>query len=499
MNKRVPTDSYRSIFKATSLFGGVQVFNIIITIARAKIVAVLLGSEGMGLNGLFLNAISLIRNGTNLGLPQSAVKEIAQANALEDKQKVTETIAVFRKLIWFTAFLALAVSVLLGNQLSKWVFGSGEYTVSFMLLGVTFVFGTIATGTFTVLRGLGRLRYLATSQVLGPAFGLLISIPFYYYFGIKGVVPAIIASSIIGFIIARYFERKLDITPYVVTFKKAFTQGKEMIKLGVVLSSTAFLATGVSFVISAFVTRTGSLADLGYYNAAYSITAGYTGVVFTAMTTDYFPRMSAAVSKSGTLWKRLVNEQTHLLTLILTPLLLLLITALPWIVRILLTDEFLVIESFISFLVLGILLQGPTWSLGIIIIAKGDLKTKMYSEIAGHTISLILSLTFYYYWGLWGLGLGFFLSKLFGFLMTYLIARWMYRFSFDNDQTIMFFVSFSACAVLAATQLKLGYPLTYIVGGVLLLISATYSAVQLNHKLGLRRIVSDMISKRRNK
>ena len=52
--------SYRQIFKATSLFGGVQVFNIIIGIIRSKIVAVLLGASGMGVLGLFTTTIAMV-------------------------------------------------------------------------------------------------------------------------------------------------------------------------------------------------------------------------------------------------------------------------------------------------------------------------------------------------------------------------------------------------------------------------------------------------------
>jgi len=40
-------NSYKQIVKATSLFGGVQVFNIIISIIRSKFIAVLLGPTGM--------------------------------------------------------------------------------------------------------------------------------------------------------------------------------------------------------------------------------------------------------------------------------------------------------------------------------------------------------------------------------------------------------------------------------------------------------------------
>jgi hypothetical protein len=43
--------SYRSIMKATSVWG-VQVFYIVIAIVRSKIIAVLLGPAGMGIVGL---------------------------------------------------------------------------------------------------------------------------------------------------------------------------------------------------------------------------------------------------------------------------------------------------------------------------------------------------------------------------------------------------------------------------------------------------------------
>ena len=297
--KAEKTYLYRSIFKATSLFGGVQVFNIIITVIRAKVVAILLGTEGMGLNGLFLNTTALIQNITGLGLNQSAIKNIAQANASNNKEEVAKVISVFRKLIWFTALLSLAVAILMGNQLSLWVFGSAEHTWSFRILGITFIFGAITAGTFTVLQGLRKIKYLAAANILGSFFALVVSIPLYYYYGIQGVVPALVAAAFVSLLVSRYYRRKIDITAAAITYKEAFIQGSDMIKLGLVLASTTFLASGVKFAISAFITRTGSLSDLGLYNAGIAITMGYTGLIFTAMTQDYFPRLTEAVHKEG--------------------------------------------------------------------------------------------------------------------------------------------------------------------------------------------------------
>ena len=52
MEKR--NNSYSHILKYTSLFGGVQMLNILIGLVRNKLVAVLLGPAGMGLVALFL-------------------------------------------------------------------------------------------------------------------------------------------------------------------------------------------------------------------------------------------------------------------------------------------------------------------------------------------------------------------------------------------------------------------------------------------------------------
>ena len=53
--KEKSKQQYQQAYKATSIFGGVQVFNILIGLIRSKFLALWLGTEGYGLNGL-LNA-----------------------------------------------------------------------------------------------------------------------------------------------------------------------------------------------------------------------------------------------------------------------------------------------------------------------------------------------------------------------------------------------------------------------------------------------------------
>lgn len=90
--------SYRSIFKSTFLFGFVQVFNIVMKAAINKAVAILLGTEGMGVISLYNSAVNMLRTVAGLGIPQSAVRDVAEANATCEIEKLNRIITVTKKL-----------------------------------------------------------------------------------------------------------------------------------------------------------------------------------------------------------------------------------------------------------------------------------------------------------------------------------------------------------------------------------------------------------------
>jgi PST family polysaccharide transporter len=55
-----PTD-FKTIFKSTFLFGFVQVFNILTKLLLQKVVALFLGSEGVGTIGIYHTTINLLK------------------------------------------------------------------------------------------------------------------------------------------------------------------------------------------------------------------------------------------------------------------------------------------------------------------------------------------------------------------------------------------------------------------------------------------------------
>ena len=76
-----------------------------------------------------------------------------------------------------------------------------------------------------------------------------------------------------------------------------------MVSLGTAFILAGILGAGVEFLVRAYMMRTGSEADVGMYNAGYLLTVTYASMVFTAMETDFYPRLSAVnqdVAADGT-------------------------------------------------------------------------------------------------------------------------------------------------------------------------------------------------------
>ena len=257
--------------KATSLFGGVQVFNILFGIIRSKIIAVLLGPAGMGIAGLLNSSTGMIGSITNFGLSTSAVKNVAEANATGNNQRIATVISVIGRLVWITGILGTLITFVLAQVLSKLAFGNPDYTVAFRWVSIILLLGQLSAGKMVVLQGMRKLQYLAKANMAASVIGLLVSIPIYYKLGVKGIVPAIIITSIIGLAIVYFYSSKIAIEKTAVTTAVLKTEGAGMLRMGFLLSLSGLIGLGAAYLLGVFISRQGGVEQVGLYNAGFAI------------------------------------------------------------------------------------------------------------------------------------------------------------------------------------------------------------------------------------
>lgn len=479
--------------KATSIFGGVQVFNILIQIVRSKLIAVLLGPAGMGIMGLLTTSLSLITSATNFGLGTSAVRNISEANATGSYQKIGETVSVLRRMVWLTGALGFFVTLSLSPVLSKVSFGDYSYTVTFAILSFTLLINQLAVGQTVLLQGMRRIKWMAKAGVLGSAGGLLISVPLYYFLGEKGIVPALLVSSIIIFIIQSFFSRKVQVEKVVVSFKQAWAKSKNMMKLGFMLSLSGLISIACSYLVRIFISHTGNLEDVGLYNAGFTMINVYVGLVFTAMSTDYYPRLSSLNDVNQT--NTLVNEQSEIALFILSPLICFFLVFVNWIIIVLYSDKFLPISDMIHWASLGIFFKSLSWAAAFIILAKGNAKFYFWNELIANVYMSLFNILGYHYLGLTGLGISFLIGYIFYFLQVYFFTKKVYGFKYNRNimQYLSIFLIIGGLCFLIS--IKFSGALMYLLGGILLIIVLSVSILALNKRLNILQAILSKIKK----
>jgi O-antigen/teichoic acid export membrane protein len=482
--------SYRSIMKATSLFGGVQVFNIVIAIVRSKIIAVLLGPAGMGIVGLLNSTTGLVSSLTNFGLGTSAIRDIAAANENGSQNRISKVVTVFRRLVWITGLLGAVVTFTLSPWLSHLTFGNKEYTAAFMWLSVTLLFNQLTSGQDVLLQGMRKLKYLAKANMLGSFVGLVISAPLYYYYRIDGIVPAIILTALFLLAITWYFAKKIKIEQIKVTPAETVFEGKGMMKMGFMLSLSGLISVGASYIVRVFISNTGSLEDVGLYNAGFAIIGTYVGLIFTAMSTDYYPRLAGVAhdNKKGTV---LINQQAEIALLIIAPILTVFLIFINWAVVLLYSTEFTPVKALIQWAAMGMYFKAASWSIAFILLAKGASKLFFWNELLGNIYALGLNLLGYHLFGLEGLGISFLISYVLYFLQVFLFAKHKYQFDFSPKFYKIFSIQLLMGVLCFAITMFFSKPLSYIVGLPFIFISAWYSFKELDKRMDIKGIINN--------
>ncbi len=482
--KQEENGTYRSILKATTLFGGVQVYQILIIIVKSKFIALLLGPFGVGIQGLYTSALELVQTATKMGLLQSAVRDVSEANGSGDKQRINIVVSVLRKLVWFTGLLGMIAVIALSPVLSKTTFGNYEYIVPFLLLSVTLLFGQLNDGQLVVLQGLRRLKDLAKASAIGVTLGLIISVPLFYFWGVDGIVPSLIISSISTYLLSWHFAHKVKLERVKISLKQTFREGRGMLEMGIAMSVSNVLVTLCAYVLRGVIRSVDGPEMVGLYTAGFTIINTYFSMIFTAMATDYYPRLAAVNDNNGECM-RLSNEQGEVASLLMTPLVLICIVFMPLILWIIYSEKFLDSNQFIFWAVLGMMFKLASWLVAFQFIAKKETKIFMINETLLNSYTLGLSLLGYKMGGLSGLGIAFAASNLIYLIQVYCIARHKYGYSFTLSFIRLFSLQYALIIVAALVALSCGKVTTYIAGSVIILFSGVFSLRELNKRMNI--------------
>jgi PST family polysaccharide transporter len=419
--------SFARILRSSAIMGGAQVVTLATAFIRTKVVAQLMGPAGVGLAGILTAFNGNVSTLAAWGLGTSGVRLIASA----PPGQTACTQAAVRKFGTTLTWLGFWATVLLFLPVSYLTFGTGQYALE-LLIGGMAVPCIIANSIWgSILQAAGHVKSLAKGQILSALIGLFLGLPSIYFFGSVGIAISLLLAAATPMGFSWYVASKdcpsTGADALSSDLRALFNMGGGLMIVGLAAQISAYF---VRFIIikNHGTDLAAGLADAGYYQAAIAIAGSLPALVFSAMGTDFFPRVAAAKDEAEA--KTLSEKQIEAGLLLALPIFTGLLTMNRLGIRILYADKFDAALPLLDWMIWGVFLRLLAWPLG-------------YWMLAILPLILIPS------YGLVGAAMAFFIGTLVYAAIMIVVAqkrsrRWL------SLRTLGFFIS--AGIVLALTQ-----------------------------------------------
>jgi len=461
---------YKTLFKATSLFGLVEVLRLLLKIITNWAASNFLGTRGFGLVGLIENTVQLISSFSSLGINFTGVREIA-VNKTDDLE-LKKTIKAITQFSLLTGIISAIVSIALASRLSIETFKTSEYFYWFIALSIYFVATSYTQSRIIYLEGSQNFQKLVRINIVVNVLNSICVLITYYFFSTQGIVVAMIINSLVALI----FYTKLSNLPKT-KVKLTSVERKiyfiKFIKSGSLLALNTFIGFLCYYIIRTYFYGINEEV-LSFYNAGNIIIVSYLGIIFMAMGKYFFPQLSQSIvniSKSN----ELINNQLELGLLIILPAIILIYTFYDFFIRILFSSAFLPVYDILIFGLISIIFRSFNYAVGYLLLSHQNFRQYFYLNALSDILNVVLTIIFYKQWGLIGIGFSIFINYFFSSIYIYYYTNKKYSFKISSFVKWQFFITFIIISIILLSNFLLDKLYFTIISGVFFVISTLYS------------------------
>ncbi len=465
------------IIKAFFITGIGSVTTLFLGVIAVKIIAVTLGPSGMGLYAL----LRQVRDTSLTIATLSGALALVQGIAVYKEQKKLDYIST---IFWIYLITSTVVSIILfvfAPQIA-WLTTAkldSPLIAPIRLTSLTVFLGVYLSYFYGLLNGYTAIGRLAISQVISTAALLLVAFPLSNLF-LKGYSVALVwmmmFSIAAGGGTAILFCYKEGWLP------KLWDSGKPVFRMefayeffskSSILLIVGFVGTGTQFVVRSILNREFGLKELGFFDAAWTISMNYVMLILASFQTYYLPTLSR--TSEVNLRKELIRRTLRFSMLLMVPLIVTLIGLKPIAIDILYSNEFASAGNIMRWMLVGDYFKVTIWVLSMPLLAFADMKTFLWNEILGDSIFLgfVFLFAFGFHW-LPGFGVALLISYI--FQLVY-VCYHAYSRNYFIASKKMFYQWLAGFLIVLATSLQIGnrmyfqFPIAIVWIGISLLFS----------------------------
>lgn len=371
--------TYRDILRTSSIMGGAQVLTYVVGLARVKLVALLLGPTGVGLVSVYSSAVTLLGTVASLGIPNSAVRDIARASGDGDTERAAQSTAIVRRAGWLTGIGGSVLAIVLAYPMNVWLLGGDSPSWPFAVLGLCVLLNVANAGQLAVLQGSRRVKDIARASVLSAFIGTVAALAMYALIGKQGIVPALIVTSLVTLAISARYARSTATCATTLSWRETFAGMQNLSRLGSAFVWNGLLVAGMDAFMRAVIVRESGLNAAGMYQAAWALSGMFAAFILTAMGADFYPRLAAVILNKQEA-AQVINQQTEIGILLALPGLIATICFADLALQLFYTVSFAPAATVLQVLVVGVFCRIISWPMGFVQPALGRSRLFMATE-----------------------------------------------------------------------------------------------------------------------
>lgn len=263
------------LLKVTSANTLLVLVRMVFSLLSQKVLAVLIGAEGIAQVGNLKNVIRLFEEFSIIGTSNGLVKYIS-----EHRNNKTQLNHLFSTTFFLAALAALLSFFILffwSTTLSYVVFGNDrDYSWLFVLLSFIIPFMGVNSILNSILNGVSDYKMFSKTGLITVFLSTILIISFTYYKGLEGSLLAIVLIPIIHFLTQIIYFSKFY-TNYInlkkITFNLSFK--KQLLSYSFMTLVVVFIININDIIVRDLIEKKISLLEAGYWTAMTSISKIY--------------------------------------------------------------------------------------------------------------------------------------------------------------------------------------------------------------------------------
>ncbi|HMC00607.1 MAG TPA: O-antigen translocase [Flavobacteriaceae bacterium] len=378
------------LFKVTSANTLLVFIRMGFSLISQKVLAILIGAEGIALVGNLKNVISFFEQFSILGTSNGLIKYISEYSGDEKRlNNLFSTTFVFAVLATLVSFFIL---FFYSNALNEFVFGvNKDYVFIFKALSFVIPFMGINAVLSALLNGLSIYKLYTKLTVITIAISTALIITLTYNYNINGALIAFSIVPVIQFLNYILFFRKTH-KPYI-DFKKvifSLSFKNQLLSYAFMTIIVVFFINITDVAVRNLIEKKIGIADAGYWTAMTSISRTYmqfTAAIFPLYILPQYAKITNTLD-----FRHEVKKIYRLLLPLIVAGMILVFLFRNLIIKLLYTNEFLVIGSFFKWQLMGDLMKFISIVISYQFLAKRQIGYFIFTELLSVLLFYVFSI-----------------------------------------------------------------------------------------------------------